>query len=552
MSSGLAAEAAARRVSLKRRRPSTGVLTRHLSDIRRAVASATWLVALVVVACTRDRAACAECGTVVIAATGEPSSLLPPLVYETVGRDVTDQVFERLLVLAPHAAPVDPTGYLPALADRWERVDNLTWRFRLRAGARWQDGVPVTAADVVFSFEAYADPALETEAAATLAGLTAQAEDSATVLVRFARAYPEQLYDATWQVRILPEHIWGPIPRAEWAGDTSLARIVGSGPYRVTSWVRGQSLTLEAAPGAAPSLARAVWRFVPDPDAAINLLLAGEADLVEHLGPPARVARVSGDTSVRLVRYPSAAYGFLGFRLRDARGRPHPVLGDRAVRRALAMGVDRAALATGIFGPGTVAPPGPVSQLLWINSPAIAVLPYDTAAARAALAARGRPVAFDILVPSTSPARRDLAQALQQAWKPLGVEVTITAVDFPVFNERLAAGQFDSYIGAWLDEPSPRGLADQWARSGWDKLNYGRYDNPRFDALLAQAASAPDSAAAAPLYRAALDTLNADAPALFLYAPTQVAGVSARLEGVRIDPYSWLSGLATWTAGPRR
>lgn len=511
------------------------------------------LAALVLAACAGDRAtACPECGTVVIAATGEPSSLLPPLVYETVGRDVSDLVFERLAVLRPDAAPIDPAGYQPGLADRWERVDSVTWRFHLRPGATWQDGPPVTAADVVFSFEAYRDPVLETGAEGALASLrVVTAEDSATVLFQFARVYPEQVYDATWHVRILPAHVWGSIPRTAWAADTTLAHIVGTGPYRVAEWVRGQSLRLEAAPGATPPITRVVWRFVPDPDAAVNMLLAGEADLVEHLGPPARVARVAGDAAVRLVRYPSAAYGFLGFRLQDAQGRPHPVLGSRAVRRALAMGVNRQVLAVALLGEGTVAPPGPVSQLLWINSPAVAVLPFDTATARAALARFGRPVAFDILVPSTSPVRRDLAQALQQAWQQLGAEVTITAVDFPVFNERLAAGQFDSYIGAWLDEPSPRGLADQWTMAGWGKLNYSRYDNPAFDALFSQALAAPDSAAAAPLFAAALDTLNADAPALFLYAPVQTAGVARRIEGVTINPYSWLSGLPTWRAGPR-
>ena len=164
----------------------------------------------------------------------------------------------------------------------------------------------------------------------------------------------------------------------------------------------------------------------------------------------------------------------------------------------------------------------------------------------------GQPLKFDILVPGTSPTRRDLAQALQQSWKLLGVETTITAVDFPVFNQRLAAGAFDSYIGAWLDEPSPRGLADQWTRNGWDKLNYGHYADPAFDALFAQAVAAPDTATAGPLYRAAMDTLNADAPALFLYAPMQVAGVARRIEGVTINPYSWLSDLASWRAGPRR
>ena len=518
-------------------------------------------------ACAREPAIpCDECGTLVIAAAGEPSSLFPPLVYETVGRDITDQVFERLASLAPDAAPIDPAGYRPGLADRWERVDSLTLRFHLRAGAAWQDGTPVTAHDVVFSFAAYADPALDTEAGPALAGqVTVEPEDSATVLIRFARAYPEQWYDATWHVRILPAHIWEAVPREAWEGDTALAHVVGSGPFRVVDWVPAQSLRLEPMPGAATTLRRVVWRFVPDPDAAVNLLLSGEADLVEQLGPPARIARVAADSSARLLRYPSAAYGFLGFRLQDTKGRSHPLLGVRGIRRALAMGIDRPLLAAGIFGEGTVAPPGPMSQLLWINSPDILTLPYDTAAAARLLDSLqwlrgsdgvrrrgGQVLGFDILVPGTSPTRRDLAQALQQSWKLLGVETTVTAVDFPVFNQRLAAGAFDSYIGAWLDEPSPRGLAEQWTRSGWDKLNYGHYADAAFDALFGQAVAAPDTATAGPLYRAAMDTLNADAPALFLYAPMQVAGVARRIEGVTINPYSWLSDLASWRAGPRR
>jgi ABC-type transport system substrate-binding protein len=125
--------------------------------------------------------------------------------------------------------------------------------------------------------------------------------------------------------------------------------------------------------------------------------------------------------------------------------------------------------------------------------------------------------------------------------------VTVTAVDFPVFQERLGSGQFDSYIGAWLDEPSTRGLAEQWSRAGWGGLNYGHYANPAFEALLRRAGEADSVAEAGRLYREAMDTLNADAPAIFLYAPANSAVVARRLEGVEIDPYSWISGLRRWS-----
>lgn len=520
---------------------------------------------LLAAACGRERASCPTCDTAVIAAIGEPASILPPLVEETVGRDIGDQVYERLAVLESGRAPIDVQAYRPALADRWERIDSLTWRFHLRPGARWHDGRPVTPEDVRFSFEASADSVLQAVAAPYLGGrVEVVPEDSSTVTVRFAAPSPEQLYDATYHVRIIPKHVWEAVPREAWAADTSVGRLIGSGPYRVERWERGQFLALAADTGAAdpPTLHRAIWRFTSDPDAALNLVLSHEADLLETAIGPERETRAAGDSSLRLVPYPSAAYGFLGFNLVDRQRRgPHPVLGDRDLRRALAMGVDRSVLARSVFGEHAKAPPGPMSQLLWIWSDEIDTLPFDTAAARAGLERAGwrpgpdgvrrrgtRRLGFDILVPSTSGSRRQLAVQLQEAWRRLGAAVTVTAVDFPVFQERLGQGRFDSYIGAWLDEPSPRGLADQWSRSGWEAINYGRYASPTFDSLLAAAGGESEVGRAAALYRQAMETLNGDAPAIFLYAPSNTAVVSRRIENVTIDPYSWASGLREWRA----
>ena len=116
----------------------------------------TVLAVLALAGCRRE-APCARCDVIVIAATGEPKSILPPVVVETVGRDISDQIFERLADLAPGGAPIDTAAYRPRLAARWERVDPVTLRFHLRPNARWHDGEPVTAGDVVFSFEAFTD-----------------------------------------------------------------------------------------------------------------------------------------------------------------------------------------------------------------------------------------------------------------------------------------------------------------------------------------------------------------------------------------------------------
>lgn len=509
---------------------------------------------MVLLGCADRQAACSDCGTVVVAATGEPSSLVPPLVDHTVGRDISDQIYERLAYLKPGASPIDPASYREGLAQRWERTDSLTWRFHLRPGARWQDGRPVIAEDVVFSFDAFSDSTLDSPARSDLLGkVRATADDSATVRISFTEPSSEQLYDATYHVRVFPRHIWDSIPRQQWAADTVLAHLVGSGLYHIQDWRRGRFLVLvaDSSRGAdkAPAVRRAVWRFAPDPDAALNLILSHEADVMEAVGVTDRVQRVARDTTFRLVTYPAAVYGFLAFRVTDHAGRPHPVLGNRELRRALTQAVDRPTLARALFGEGTKVPPGPMSQLLWIWDDNTRIVGFDSAQARDGVAriSRKQPVGpIDILVPATSSTRRQLALAIQEAWRKAGVTATVTAVDFPVFQERLTKGRFDSYIGAYLDEPSPRSLAGQWTRAGWSDLNYGRYANPAFDSLLSVAGRQTDAPKAKRLWREALDTLNADAPAIFLYSLANVAAVQRRLEDVELDPYSWASGLAGW------
>ena len=505
---------------------------------------------------------CATCGTIVVAAVGEPSSLLPPLVGETVGRDVSDLIFERLAVLpgpgeGPGASPLDSSAYRPGLAVAWERVDSVTLRFHLRPGAKWQDGVPVNARDVVFSFQAYADTGLQAQAQELLAGrVTATAADDSTVLIRFREPDPEQWYDATWHVRILPRHLWDSTPPSRWTGER-LPSLVGSGPFRLVRWDRGQSLILErVAESPRDAVRRIAWRFTEDPEAALNLLLSHEADLLEAIGDSSRMARVDGDPRLSHIAYPSAVYGFLGFNL----GGRAALLHDRTVRRALAMTLDRSASAQGAIGAGAVAPPGPMSRVLWLYDDSITVARHDSAAAARLLDSlgwrrgqdgvrrrAGTALALDVLVPSTSSARRNLAQIVQEAWRRAGISATVTSVDFPVFQERLRKGRFDSFIGAWLDEPSPRGLGPQWTGAGIGQLNYCRYRNPVFDSLFRRAAGLRAKPAEVKLaWRETFDTLNADTPAIWLYTPTNLAGVSKRITSFSIDPYSWLATLTGW------
>src|SRR6185369_9220753 len=108
----------------------------------------------------------------------------------------------------PGKSVADERGYEPQLARSWTRRDSLTLVFELDPRAKWHDGVPVTAKDVVFSFARMRDPAVDPDRALLLRHLASvTAENEHRVVLRFSLAYPEQFYDATYQVQPLPAHL---------------------------------------------------------------------------------------------------------------------------------------------------------------------------------------------------------------------------------------------------------------------------------------------------------------------------------------------------------
>jgi len=531
---------------------------------------APFAIAVVLAAGCRPADACRGdvCGTLVVAALGEPATLLPPVTDQQLARDVHDQLFLKLADVGMSANTIGDADFEPQLAQRWEWEDSLTLVFHLHPDARWHDGRPVTAGDVAFTFAAYTDSQVNSPARpalARIAGVTAR--DSLTAVFRFSQAFPEMFYEAVHHLRVLPQHLLGDLPRGQWSTAEFGRAPVGNGPYRLASWTPGVALTLTADTGfflGRPHLARLVWRFQPDLAAAVNLVVAGDADAIEVLVSPDNVRRARETPHLALYPYPGLAYGYLGFNLRANGGasRPHPVFGDREVRRALTMAVDRERMRANALGELAKVPPGPIPTLWPLWEPRPRALRYDTAAARRLLAERGWvdrdgdgvrekagvPLAFAIMLPSTSGLRRQYARLLQEQLARVGAKVAIDEVDGPVYGERTAAGRFDAYLGAWNVDPTPStGIGGIWTSGAIGRANHGGYANPAFDDLVARASSgagSPDSVRA--LWRRALETFNDDAPAVVLFAMDNVAAVHARVADVRIRPDSYWALVRTW------
>src|SRR6266581_137036 len=515
------------------------------------------LLALAGAGCAR-RGGCTGdyCGTVVFVTTPEPDILLPPASQLVVSRDIADQIFLKLADLGMSGNTVGDTDFQPQLAERWEWANPLTLVFHLDPRARWQDGRPVTSADVAFTFDIYTDSLINSSARSALRRISAvTTRDSLTVVFRFRARYPEMFYDAVYHMRVLPSHLMGTVPREQWRSAPFGRAPVGDGPYRFVRWKAGESLELAADSTfflGRPHLRRLIWRFTPNLEVAVSQLIAGQADAIEVLGPPGNVGRVHEVASLATYPYPGTTYGFLAFNLRanGDTGAPHPVFGTREVRRAVVMALDRDGMLQNVWGGGDLAavPPGPMPRLwsLWDSSSARNLAHDSVAAARLLAAQRGRR-AFHMLAATTSGLRRQYARLIQAQLQPFGLDVRIDEVDFSVVQQRVGNGQFDAVVWAWATSPSPiDAMRENWTRRGFGGGNMGRYDNPQLDRLVENAAAARNRDAATRLLRSAIALWNSDAPAAPLYAPDNVAAVNRRVSEVTIRPDSWLALVRTW------
>jgi peptide/nickel transport system substrate-binding protein len=536
------------------------------------VTRGTWQLAIVVVlfAWTSVQAGAQSGhrdGTGIVIVTGQQATTPVPTLMEgaansTGNLDVVDQLFLRLAELGPKLLTAGDRDFAPALARSWTRRDSTTLVFELDPRAHWHDGVRVTARDVVFTFGRAKNPAIAPRLADLLRQITSvTAEDDSRVVFHFARPYAEQFYDATYHVAPIPAHLLDSIPPDSVGRSSFATHPVGSGPYRWVRSVPGQLVELAAVPGfflGRPKIDRVILHTAVEPSARINLLLSGQADAMDIIPPPF-VDRVASDTTLRLIAVPSSSIGFLLFNQRDPknRARPHPILADIRVRRAITLGLDRSQLVQAVFGSHGMVPYGPVSQILWIRHRSPRAEGPNVTEARRLLAAtgwgdsdgdgtldrEGRPLRLVLSLPSTSGIRRQMALLIQEQLRRIGVQIELQQLEFPIYIERRSAGDFDIDFSAASQDPSPSGLTQSWTCTGGS--NVAGYCDRGVDSLMQQAIRGQGDPGER--WVEVLKQIEEDAAATFLYAPAFMYAVNRRFRGVTISPQSsWLT-LRKWS-----
>lgn len=515
----------------------------------------------------------------------EPRTLNPITAVDAPSREVIRLIMGDLIAIDRSTHETNS-----ALAVSWSLKDaGKRYVLHLRSGVRFSDGSPLTADDVVFTFQVYLDEALHSPQRDLLMvggkPFAVRKLDAATVEVQLSQPYAaaERLFDSVW---ILPRHLLESVWRAgklgqAWTLSADPASIAGLGPFRFKSWRPGERIVLERNPyywkadvngHRLPYLDEVELIVTGSDDAQVLRFLGGDLDLLTRITGRAVEAIERNAQRVRLEdRGPSTEYQLLAFnlnppeRVANAEIRAHQEwFRSAAFRRAISLAIDRAAMVKLVYhGRGAAlgghATPG---NRLWFNA-ALQAPRRSEDGARKLLAGAGfrwdadgslrdgagHAVEFSILTSASNADRLQIATIIQADLKSLGIRANVVPLELRSLVDRLLnTHQFDlCLLGLGGGDADPNSEMNVWMSDGPMHVWSPGQKEPataweaEIDQLMRRQISELDAKSRKRLYDRVQEIVFTQAPVIPLVSPHVLAAAKQGLGNFRpaaLDPYA--------------
>lgn len=465
-------------------------------------------------------------GKMVYARYADSLFLDPVLNDANVDIWVLTNLYDTLL-----APTKDGLGVQPGLATKWESAaDRKALTLTLRQGVKFADGSPLTANDVKWSLDRARDP----KAGAWSSSLASIDQiDTAGDTVKLTLKQPDPTIVpalATFNAAILPQKLFEAAPGAtpEDKAKAFAEKPVGSGPFILTAWQRGVSMTLRRNPyywksaedgKALPYLDELEFQIIPDDATRLLKLKAGEIDGTEFV-PYTRVKELQADPSLRMELWPSTRVTYLtmfaGAAYKD--GKPNP-MANLKVRQALNYAVSKDA----VIGITTLGLGKPMRSFMSATTPLFAgqeLYKYDLAKARTLLAEAGFANGFEtsVLTLSGNADEANNLAIVQQMWSQIGVKLRIDQVDNATRTARYRAEDFAIRASLWTNDISDPSQVTSYA-AYYPNIHslHSQWQDKRVDELFTASQQETDAAARAAQYKEIQERYAAAAPVVFLY-----------------------------------
>jgi oligopeptide transport system substrate-binding protein len=466
----------------------------------------------------------------------EPPSLDPGLATDTTSSNILLNIMDPLVKLGDDLQPVGSAAESFKTSD-----DGKTVTYVLRDGLKWTNGDPVTAHDFEYSWKRTVSPELGADYAYQFYGIVgAQEYNSCDPKKDNCDALADKMGvkavdDKTLEVKLTAPQPWFiqqsahtsflavPQKTVEQYGDkwTEPANIVTNGPFKLDSWQHNANINLVKWDGwrdaDSVKLTRVNGRMITDGTTAVQAFEAGEVDVLYQNLPPDEIARLKETPEYDL--YPALGTYYYGFNVKN--------ITDVKQRRAMSLAIDRQSIIDNIAQQDQV----PTTGFTPKGMPGFDVLnpdsPWqpptaDMEQAKQLMSEVANPKKNITLYINDAPGHKDIAVAIQAAWKELGITSTIKQQEFQQYLEFLGPppnADVDVYRLGWIgDFVDAINFLDLWTcKSGNNNTNWCNKD---FDAVIAKAKNTLDNEARYKLYREAEDILggeNGDMPVLPIY-----------------------------------
>jgi len=446
----------------------------------------------------------------------------------------------------------DPQGKIvPSLAASWKvSPDNLTYTFQLRQDAKWHDGKPITAEDVKFTFDKIFDQKVGSRLAIYFQGVKEVQAPSAHTVV-FVLKEPDPVFLANLWSGIIPKHVW---EKEDFAKSQYNVIPVGSGPWKVKEWVRGDHMTFEANKdyfGGKPYLDRIVMKVIPDATVAYAALEKGDVHYVPFKGvvggPPYQlVDRLKQSPHLEVNVYEVSSMQRLFFR------NDKPPFNNVKVRQAVAHAIDRKFIIQKLlFGYGQPAQSEVAPAMKESYNPNIPQYPYDVAKANALLDEAGLRrgpdgVRFKTHIYGTPGVRQIMSEILKEQLKAVGISADIVINEWTTYynairNTRTVDGVFSIFSLPTIPDPTteaPRYHSKEIRPGGF---NYLFYSNPRVDAIIDESMRTLDRERRVKLFQEYQDILARDVPMIPLYVLAGVDVWNRNFAGFQVSEWGGAS-----------
>jgi peptide/nickel transport system substrate-binding protein len=490
--------------------------------------------------------------TLRLAVTSDIDSLNPFQATLLVSTQIGRLMYEFLTVNSAKDSSPEP-----GLAEKWETApDNLTWAFHIRKGMQWSDGQPITAKDVEFTYNLImtnTDAAAANGVAVTNYE-SVKATDDSTVVIKTKQPQASMLQS---EIPIVPEHVWKDVKDIKGYKNSTTFPVVGSGPFVLTGYQEGQSVTLKANDKfwrGRPKIDTLQFVKYESTDAAVQGLRKGDVDLVYRI-TAAQYKALQGDPNIKtnagnnrrfveIIMNPSnpKADG-------SAYGSGNPVLKDVKFRTALAYAVDVKTIIDkvkqGLAEPATQIIPTVFPD--WTFKPSDSQKrTFDLAKANSLLDQAGyakgpngirkdhdgKDITLRLLATSDNTENQQIAEYVKGWFREIGVGVTTEFKASGQVDNDTNAGNYDLSFSGWSVSPDPDFmLAQETCKVVGTEIADSDFCNADFDKLYTQQQAELDKGKRMQLVQQAQGILNDNVSALILTYDKQ-------LEAYRADRFT--------------